>query len=144
MCDNATTVVGAKREITDLQRLFHNQQFQHTVIKDTCDDGIEFRFIPPRTPNFGGLWEAQVKSFKNHFRKSIGIRVLNVDEMATALVQIEAVLNSRPLTPISNDPTDYEALTPGHFLVQRPLTAIPEPDVQALPSNRLTMWQRAQ
>ncbi|XP_058839416.1 uncharacterized protein LOC131694916 [Topomyia yanbarensis] len=144
MCDNATTFVGAKRELTELHRLFHSQQFQETIVKDTSDDGIEFRFIPPRTPNFGGLWEAQVKSFKSYFRKTIGIRVLNVDEMTTALTQIEAVLNSRPLTPVSSDPADYEALTPGHFLVQRPLTAIPEPDLQEVPSNRLTIWQRAQ
>ncbi|XP_062717177.1 uncharacterized protein LOC134292217 [Aedes albopictus] len=129
MCDNATTFVGAKRELTELHRLFHDQKFQDRLIKDTSSDGIEFRFIPPRTPNFGGLWEAQV---------------LKADETLTALAQIEAVLNSRPLTPISSDPSDFEALTPGHFLVQRPLTAIPEPDLQDLPTNRLSKWETAQ
>lgn len=144
MCDNATTFVGAKRELTELHRLFHDQKFQEILIKDTSSDGIEFRFIPPRTPNFGGLWEAQVKSFKGHFKKAVGTKVLKVDEMLTALAQIEAVLNSRPLTPISSDPSDFEALTPGHFLVQRPLTAIPEPDLQDLPTNRLSKWETAQ
>ncbi|XP_062701379.1 uncharacterized protein LOC134285171 [Aedes albopictus] len=144
MCDNATTFVGAKRELTELHRLFHDQKFQEQLIKDTSSDGIEFRFIPPRTPNFGGLWEAQVKSFKGHFKKAVGTKVLKVDEMLTALAQIEAVLNSRPLTPISSDPSDFEALTPGHFLVQRPLTAIPEPDLQDLPTNRLSKWETAQ
>lgn len=144
MCDNATTFVGAKRELTELHRLFHDQKFQDRLIKETSSEGIEFRFIPPRTPNFGGLWEAQVKSFKAHFKKAIGTKVLKVDEMLTALAQIEAVLNSRPLTPISSDPNDYEALTPGHFLVQRSLTAIPEPDVQNVPANRLTKWENAQ
>ncbi|XP_058816746.1 uncharacterized protein LOC131680030 [Topomyia yanbarensis] len=117
---------------------------QHAVIKDAENDNIEFRFIPPRSPNFGGLWEAQVKSFKNHFRKTIGLRTLTVDEMLTALAQIEAILNSRPLTPVSSDPNDFEALTPGHFLMHRPLTAIPEPDLQDIPISRLSMWQRAQ
>ena len=64
--------------------------------------------------------------------------------MQTVLSQVEAVLNSRPITPISNDPNDFEALTPGHFLVQRPLTAIAEPDLENVPENRLSFWQRAQ
>lgn len=144
MCDNATTFVGAKRELMELYRLFHGQKFQNAVTKDAEKDGIEFRFIPPRSPNFGGLWEAQVKSFKSHFKKTIGLRTLHIDEMQTALAQIEAVLNSRPMTPVSSDPSDFEALTPGHFLVHRPLTAIPEPELQDVPFNRLSMWQRAQ
>ncbi|XP_058448639.1 uncharacterized protein LOC131428610 [Malaya genurostris] len=144
MCDNATTFVGAKRELKELFLLFNGQQFQDIVTKDAGNDSIEFRFIPPRTPNFGGLWEAQVKSFKNHFKKTIGLRTLNIDEMLTVLAQIEAILNSRPLTPVSSDPNDFEALTPGHFLVHRPLTAIPEPNLQDIPTNRMSMWQRAQ
>ncbi|XP_055604125.1 uncharacterized protein LOC129752361 [Uranotaenia lowii] len=144
MCDNATTFVGASRELKELARMFHSKQFQESVVRDASDQGIEFKFIPPRTPNFGGLWEAQVKSFKTHFKKSVGLRTLSVDEMITALAQIEAVLNSRPLTQLSSDPSDFRALTPGHFLVQRPMTALPDRDLTNVNTNRLTMWQRAQ
>ncbi|XP_039450509.1 uncharacterized protein LOC120429503 [Culex pipiens pallens] len=143
-CDNATTFVGAKNDLMELHRLFYKQQFQDVVTKTALEDGIEFSFIPPRSPNFGGLWESQVKSFKTHLKKTFGLQVLKMDEMLTALAQIEAVLNSRPLTPISNDPQDFEALTPGHFLIQRPLTAIAEPDLEGVPQNRLAMWQNAQ
>ncbi|XP_062539145.1 uncharacterized protein LOC134207438 [Armigeres subalbatus] len=80
MCDNATTFVSAKRELTEFNRLFHDQSFQDTLVKDTSSDGIEFRFIPPRTLNFRGVWEAQVKSFKAHFKKILGTRVLKIDE----------------------------------------------------------------
>lgn len=124
MCDNATTFVGANRELKELCKQMSDRKFQDPVVKEAANDGIEFKFIPPRTPNFGGLWEAQVKSFKTHFKKAVGLRTLKNDEMLTALAQIEAVLNSRPMTAISSDRTDYEALTPGHFLVQRPLTAV--------------------
>ncbi|XP_058827429.1 uncharacterized protein LOC131687365 [Topomyia yanbarensis] len=144
MCDNAKNFVGAKRELDELRRLFHSQQFQNAVTKEAANDKIEFRFIPARSPNFGGLWESAVKSFKTLFKRSIGLHTLVYDEMQTVLVQIEAILNSRPLTPVSNDPDDYEALTPGHFLVQRPLTAIPEPDLEAIPENRLSAWQKTQ
>ncbi|XP_055584794.1 uncharacterized protein LOC129737659 [Uranotaenia lowii] len=141
MCDNAKNFVGADRELRELKQLFVDQQFQRTVITEAEVDGVDFKFIPPRSPNFGGLWEAAVKSFKRHFRRTIGNNPLTYDELHTVVHQISAILNSRPLTPLSNDPDDYQALTPGHFLVGRPITAFPEPDLQDLPLNRLSLWQ---
>ncbi|XP_062557876.1 uncharacterized protein LOC134222728 [Armigeres subalbatus] len=137
MCDNGTNFVGARRQLEHLRHLFNNQQFQQYVIRHSADEEIQFRFIPARSPNFGGLWESAVKSFKLLFKRTIGSHTLLYDEMLTVLTQMEAVMNSRPLTPLSNDPDDYEALTPGHFLIQRPLTAIPEPDLDGIPENIL-------
>ncbi|XP_055591291.1 uncharacterized protein LOC129743333 [Uranotaenia lowii] len=141
MCDNAKNFVGADRELRELKQLFVDQQFQRTIITEAEVDGVDFKFIPPRSPNFGGLWEAAVKSFKRNFRRTIGNNPLTYDELHTVVHQISAILNSRPLTPLSNDPNDYQALTPGHFLVGRPMTAFPEPDLQDLPLNRLSLWQ---
>ena len=144
MCDNATNFVGADRELKELRRQLNNQQFQYTMVREEEDDGIDFRFIPARSPNFGGLWEAAVKSFKSHFRRTIGNTPLSYDELNTVVHQVAAILNSRPLTPLSNDPHDYTALTPGHFLIGRPLIAFPEPDLLDLSENRLSLWQRSQ
>ncbi|XP_062541377.1 uncharacterized protein LOC134209407 [Armigeres subalbatus] len=141
MCDNATNFVGANRELEELRLQFLDQQFQHTVVRTAEDEGIQFDFIPARSPNFGGLWEAAVKSFKCHFRKVVGNQQLSYDELHTIVQQVAAILNSRPLTPLTND---YAALTPGHFLVGRPLTAIPERDLQEIPENRLSAWQQSQ
>ncbi|XP_055633327.1 uncharacterized protein LOC129773709 [Toxorhynchites rutilus septentrionalis] len=143
-CDNATNFVGANRELELLRLQLCSQQFQHTVTRDCETEGIQFKFIPPRSPNFGGLWEAAVKSFKTQFRKTIGSRVLTYDEIHTVVQQLAAILNSRPLTPLSNDPNDYEALTPGHFIAGRPLVSIPSPDLQEIPENRLFLWQKSQ
>ncbi|XP_062538360.1 uncharacterized protein LOC134206648 [Armigeres subalbatus] len=143
-CDNATNFVGARRQLSELDRMFQRQQLQEQLCAETSRDSITFKFIPAKSPNFGGLWEAAVKSLKGHMKRVIGNRMLKPDEMHTIVAQIEACLNSRPLTPLSNDPNDLEALTPGHFLVQRPLTAMPEPRLLELPENRLSRWQMMQ
>lgn len=76
--------------------------------------------------HFGGLWEAGVKSTKHHLRRILGDQTPTYEELTTLLCQIEACLNSRPLCPASEDPSDLNALTPGHFLVGEPLTNILE------------------
>ncbi|XP_017470100.1 PREDICTED: uncharacterized protein LOC108361848 [Rhagoletis zephyria] len=56
---------------------------------------------------------------------------LTYEELTTVLVEIEAVLNSRPISPLSSDPSDYEALTPGHFITGSALKSLPEREVAA-------------
>lgn len=91
----------------------------------------------------GGLWEAGVKSMKFHLRRSLGETTLSQREATTLLAQIEAVLNSRPLIAASNDPNDLEALTPGHFLIGKPLTAIPEPSYSLIKTYKVR-WHKIQ
>lgn len=64
--------------------------------------------------------------------------------MNTVLKQIEAILNSRPLCPLSEDPSDAFALTPAHFLIGKPLTLVPEPSVLHIKQNRLNQFQKRQ
>lgn len=90
-----------------------------------ANEQIDRRFNPPSSPHFGGLWEAGVKSIKLDIVKTIGTSLLSVKELFTLLVQIKAILNSGPLTPISNDITDEKAVTPGYFLTGHSLVAIP-------------------
>lgn len=105
---------------------------------------VNWHFIPPRAPHFRGLWEAGVKSFKNHFIRVTGNNLLIYEQLHTYVVEIEAILNSRPLTPLSSDPNDLLPLTPGHFLTGSSLTSLPHEDLRNLPSNRLNCWQLAQ
>jgi len=89
----------------------------------------------------GGLWEAGVKSFKTLFYKSTATRKYTFEELSALLARIEACLNSRPLSPMSEDPTDLLALTPGHFLVGGPLLSIVEPEVKGESKSILNRWQ---
>ncbi|XP_071581338.1 uncharacterized protein [Temnothorax nylanderi] len=70
---------------------------------------------------------------------------LNAVVLLIRLIEwIEACLNSRPISPLSDDPSDYTALTPGHFLIGRPLTSVPEESVLEINANRLSRWQHVQ
>lgn len=139
--DNATNFVGAKNELAELRQLFFDQKHVKEIHQQCLEDGINWKFIPPRSPHFGGLWESAVKSAKYHFYRAVGQSVLTFDELRTLVCQISAILNSRPLCPITEDPEDLEVLTPAHFLVGAPLTTILEPDITELNINRLSRWQ---
>ncbi|XP_055926899.1 uncharacterized protein LOC129958433 [Argiope bruennichi] len=108
--------------------------------KFLCDERVEWSFIPPRVPNHGGLWEAGVKAVKYHIKRIMGNLKFTYEEFLTILNQIEGILNSRPLYPLSCDPNDFDVLTPGHFLVGRPISAIVEPSLTELPDNRLKLF----
>ncbi|XP_058840722.1 uncharacterized protein LOC131696195 [Topomyia yanbarensis] len=134
--DNGTNFVGARNELKELRKLFEREVTEKKVFEFCQTRQIIWRNIPPSAPHFGGLWEAGVKSVKSVLNKILKQATLNIIEFATLLCQIEAILNSRPLFAHSDDPVDEEVLTPGHFLVDRPLTAIPEPSCEEIPVNR--------
>lgn len=117
--------------------------FQNPEARDLFSQSIpcSWHFNPPAAPHFGGLWEAAVKSTKYHLKRVIGSQILTFEELTTCTHRIEAILNSRPITPQSTDPNDLKALTPGDFLIGCPLVALPEPDVTMTPINRLNRWQ---
>ncbi|XP_035207870.1 uncharacterized protein LOC118182603 [Stegodyphus dumicola] len=138
--DNATNFKGAHTELKRLQKLIRKPD--EALSSYFTSESIVWKLISPRSPNFGGLWEAGVKSFKYHLRRTMGSTKVTMEEFLTIITQIEGILNSRPLTPMSNDINEFEVLTPGHFLVGRPITSIPEPELIEITDNRLSRWQR--
>ncbi|XP_059050827.1 uncharacterized protein LOC131845753 [Achroia grisella] len=130
--DCGTNFIGARNQLVSLTK----------IASET--ERIEFKFNPPSAPHFGGVWEIQIRAAKTHLYRVVGDQVLTFEELATLFSQIEAVLNSRPLYPMSSDPNDYQVLTPGHFLTLEPLTSVPDVDVTHLNVNRLDRWQLIQ
>lgn len=139
--DNGTYFVRASLDIDeDMQHAQRN--YPQDAAKLGLLRSIQWHFIPPAAPHFGGVWEAGVKSTKFHLKRLLGNASYTYEEMLTILCQIEGCLNSRPLCPISNNPDDFSILTPGHFLIGRPLIARPQPGLLEVPNNRLTYWKR--
>lgn len=141
---NGTNFIGANNELKELHSMLYSQENVNKVKSELLKDEIQWHFIPPRTPHFGGMWEAAVKSFKQHLKRTVGDTLFCYESFNTLLCEIEAVLNSRPLTPMSADPSDLNVLTPGHLLIGQSLQAIPAPDYTDVKTNRLAVWQHIQ
>ena len=137
--DHGTTFQGADAE---LQRNFREaSEFNRDVAAAIQSDGVQWNYIPPRAPHFGGLWEAAVKSFKGHMKKVIGEHKLTFEEFSTLAACIEACLNSRSLSPLSQDAEDLAPLTPGHFLVGAALVSPPESSLSDTQITGVPRWQ---
>ena len=85
------------------------------------------------SPHFGALWEAAVKSAKYLSIRTLENSSLTYEGLQTMAIEIEAILNSRPISPMSNDTNNIGALTPRHFLIGEPLRA--QIDTQSKPTN---------
>ncbi|XP_062549772.1 uncharacterized protein LOC134214408 isoform X2 [Armigeres subalbatus] len=121
--DNGRNFVGAANE---LKLLVRSDEHKRALAKECTETGIRWHFNPPKASHFGGLWEAAIFSAQKHFIRIVGPHKLAYDDMETLLSQIESCLNSRPIAPLSDDPSDYDPLTPGHFLVGTALKTVPQ------------------
>ena len=78
--------------------------------------GIEWKFSPPTSPHWGGIWERIIREIKKHLKLTLSQTTVDLDIFATVLVEIERIMNSRPLTYASSDIRDLTVLTPACFL----------------------------
>ncbi|XP_073835847.1 uncharacterized protein [Musca autumnalis] len=137
--DNGRNFVGAAREIkANFRKVILD--LKEKAISHFGQQKLEWHFIPASAPHMGGLWEAGVKSCKTHLKKISGQIRHTYEEFTTILATIEACLNSRPLTPQSDNIDDLTALTPAHFLIGSSLLAPAEPEAVPTKTALLNRW----
>lgn len=100
--------------------------FSDTTVKEhLAGVGSEWIFNLEWAPWWGGMFERMIQSTKCCLRKTIGRAHFSMDELLTALTEIEAVVNSRPLSYLSSEDVE-EPLTPSHLLVGRRILNLPD------------------
>ncbi|XP_063381137.1 uncharacterized protein LOC134667644 [Cydia fagiglandana] len=108
LSDNGTSFVGANRQLCE---------FYSDAVQDfAASKRIEWCFIPPASPFMGGCWERLVKTVKTALLVTLKERAPREELLHTLLLEVEALVNSRPLTYVTEN-REYESLTPSHFLI---------------------------
>ena len=115
--DNGTNFVGAERELRQaLQEMDQKQITQHLLSQN-----IDWIFNPPSASHMGGAWERQIRTVRKvltHLVREHGNR-LDEESFSTLLCEVECIVNSRPLTTLSDDPDDLTPLSPNMILTAK-------------------------
>ena len=134
--DNGTNFVGANNKLQQCIRQLNEERIQ-----DFCaPKEVKWNFNPPSAPHFGGAWERLVQCTKRTLKAILANRVISKEVLRTALVEAEGILNSRPITHVSSDAGDIEALTPNHFLLLRANPSYEDADVSDQEINSKNLW----
>ena len=117
---------------------------QEYLSDQLSQEDIEWHFSTPAAPHMGGIWERMVASVKRALRAVLGRVIVSEETLNTAIVEVESIVNSRPLTHVSTDGTDLEAITPKHILLGHPACSLPPGLFNAADPPCKRSWRRAQ
>ena len=125
--DNAKQFKAASKELVPKEDIStkDDEDIENTISTFLANRGVKWQFIAERAPWWGGFYERLVGSVKRCLKKTLGKASLNYIELNTILTEVEAVLNSRPLTYTYTDIEDRSPLTPSHFLCGHRLLSLP-------------------
>lgn len=113
--DNGTNLRSGERELREAL----NQWNQTHIESWLKQNHIEWRFNPPTASNFGSAYERLIRSVRKVINTTFRQQIVRCtdEDLVTLLCEVECILNNRPLTKISDDPADVDALTPNHLLL---------------------------
>jgi len=138
--DNGTNFVGAEKELREAVKRLDSERIGDQL----SADGVQWHFNPPSSPHFGGVWERLVQSAKRALKAVAGKQCVNDETLLTFMAEVESLLNGRPLTHVSTDHRDEEALTPNHLLLGRGNPNVPSDVVNDRDLCSRKRWKHAQ
>ena len=122
--NNGTNFIEAEKELVAQFR-----QVKSKVVADGLPGkGILWKLNPPAAPHHDGSWERLVQRCKRLFYRILGTRRLTDEVLSTTLCLVDKFVNNRPLVPARSDPTELNALTPNHFLIEGTSSSFPFED----------------
>ena len=137
--DQGTNFKGGERE---LKEAFGSMA--PTLQRQLASHKIKFHFNPPASPHFGGVWEREVRSVKSALYTCVGSQPVPEEVLLTVLLEVEALLNAKPLGYVSADIADVDPITPNSLLMGRPDGSLPQvvyPESEILSRRR---WRHSQ
>ena len=122
--DNGSNLVGAARELKEGISSWNEEKFHKALHQQQ----ITWQFNPPGGSHFGGVWERLIRSVRKILFSLLHEQMswrLDDELLQTVFCEVEAILNSRPITMMSSDMNDLEVLTPNHLLLLQSGSSLP-------------------
>lgn len=119
--DNGTNFVGAERELREALASLNQDHIEKALLQR----GIKWSFNPPTGSHHGGAWERIIRMIRKILCSVLRQQTLTDEGLQTVLCEAEAMLNDRPITKLSEEPNDLEALTPNHLLLMKGKPILP-------------------
>ena len=140
--DNGSNLRGAERELRALIQAWNQEHIERWLQQLN----IEWNFNPVGASHYGSVFEREIRTIRKIFAASLieNVRLLNDESLVTLFCEIEAILNSRPLTELSSSPDDLEALTPNYLLLGRLGAGLPPCPCDEKDSHHKRQWRRVQ
>ena len=135
--DNAKTFKISSNEIVRIAR-------SSDVLCYLRNHRISWRFIVERAPWWGEFWERLIRSIKRCLKKCIGRANLTYNELNTLIVEVECIINSRPITYLYDDQEGITThLSPSHLIYGRKITALPNSQTYEVIYTHRSLTRRA-
>ena len=138
--DNRTNFVGAERELKTAIAKWNQAQVHDVLLQK----GIKCTFNPPAGSHHGGVWERLIRSVRKVLNSTLKVQRLDEEGLHTVVCEVEAIIDSRPITKAYTDPNDLEALTPKHLLLLKNQASLPPGEFQAADPNAQRRWRQVQ
>ncbi|XP_071951906.1 uncharacterized protein [Antedon mediterranea] len=138
--DNGTNFVGANKCLKEAIAEW-NQNKIHNAMLQRC---INWSFNAPGASHHGGIWERLIRSIRNILSSLLKEQNINDECLHTYLCEVEAIINSRPLTSVSGEHNDLEPLTPNHLLLLNKKTSLPPGIFEKNDIYARRRWKQAQ
>lgn len=145
--DQGTNLVGAEKELNLALKEMNHDEIQKSLVKNNTSWLITWKRNPPSASHMGGVWERQIRSIRSilaALMREHG-KMLDDESLRTLLVEVECIINSRPLTFPSSDPNDLNPLTPSNILTMKAKVVMPPPGCfQRTDMYLRKRWRRVQ
>ena len=121
--DNGSNLVAAERELRESLQRLDKTKIENVMITK----GITWHFSPPYASNFGGVWERLIRSIRRALNATCREQIVSDDTLQTLFCEAEAIVNSRPLTRVNDDPDSLQPLSPSDLLTLKgPVSVVTE------------------
>ena len=137
--DNGSNFVGGSKELQEAISDWNESQIHEFFLQRN----IKWLFNPPSGSHFGGVWEQCIRTVRKILVALMKEQPLDDEGLTTLMCEVESIVNGRPITKSSDDPSDSEALTPSHLLLLRAGPKLP-PGVFRKEDGYSRRWRQVQ